>query len=182
MEQLQKEILVADFVRDCVDVPLFAECCSACPRHGKTWSCPPFAFQPEEIWARYQTLRLQCRVIPVPETLREQLLSIEEINHISFSLLKDEKHSMLMEMLEQEKQHQESMALSAGNCNLCNPDTCSRMTNEPCRNLSMMRYSIEALGGNVGKALELYFGKQILWATDGFLPEYYILLGGLLIK
>ena len=43
-----------------------------------------------------------------------------------------------------------------------------------------MRYSIEALGGNVTKAVQLYYDDTILWTENGHLPEYFILLGGLL--
>lgn len=43
-----------------------------------------------------------------------------------------------------------------------------------------MRYSLETLGGDMGKALELYFDRKMIWAENGHLPAYYILLGGLL--
>ena len=44
-----------------------------------------------------------------------------------------------------------------------------------------MRHSIESLGGDVGKTLSLYLGQELLWGREGHFPEYYILLGGLLL-
>ena len=74
------------------------------------------------------------------------------------------------------------MALSAGSCDVCPEGTCTRLQEDPCRNPGMMRYSVEALGGDVGKALKLYFDKEILWGKAGHMPPYFILLGGLLKK
>ena len=45
-----------------------------------------------------------------------------------------------------------------------------------------MRYSIEALGGDCGGALEKYFGETLQWSAGQRLPEQIILLGGLLLK
>lgn len=45
-----------------------------------------------------------------------------------------------------------------------------------------MRYSIEALGGNVGKTAEKLLGVEIKWAADGKLPGYFMLVCGILTK
>ena len=71
-----------------------------------------------------------------------------------------------------------SRALFAGACELC--ESCNKESGEPCRHPEQMRYSIEALGGNVAQAAQFYFDDRILWAANGHLPEYFILLGGLL--
>ena len=181
-EKQQMDIRMTDFIRDCVDVEKFAACCQICPGHGKTWSCPPLSFKPEELWANYDSVLLQCRVIPVPQELQEATFPSEQLNRSSKALLRHDKQSMLLEMLDLEKQFPGSMALSAGSCDVCAEGTCTRLQEDPCRNPGMMRYSIEALGGDVGKALKLYFDKEILWGKDGHMPPYYILLGGLLKK
>ena len=183
MEKMQCEIPVSQFLQTCVDVQRFAACCQACPGYGKTWTCQPFRFEPRELWENYDFLLLQSRKIPVPDALRETVFTPQALNVASTDFLFAEKRAMLLELLELEKQYPGSMALSGGSCDICPVGTCSRLNGqEPCRNPSMMRYSSEALGGDVGKALELYFDQQILWGTDGHMPEYYILLGGLLLK
>ena len=56
------------------------------------------------------------------------------------------------------------------------------MAGEPCRMPGRMRYSLEALGGDCGGALERYFGETLQWAKGNKLPEQLLLLGGLLMK
>lgn len=182
MEKRQREIPAAQFVRECVDVAQFESCCQACRNYSKTWTCPPFRFRPMELWANYDTLLLQSRRLPVPAGLQERVFTPEELNMAGTAFLFQEKRAMLLELLELEKQHPGSMALAGGSCDLCPAGTCARLKQESCRNPGMMRYSVEALGGDVCKALELYFDQQILWGKDGHMPEYFILLGGLLIK
>ena len=44
-----------------------------------------------------------------------------------------------------------------------------------------MRYSIEALGGNVGLTVTRYLGQKLEWIEEGRLPRYFMLVAGLLI-
>ena len=46
----------------------------------------------------------------------------------------------------------------------------------------LIRYSVESLGGDVVKLLRDAFHVDILWAQNGRLPEYFMLVGGLLTK
>lgn len=180
MEILQKEIAVSDFFRECVDIPRFAECCRLCPNYGRRWSCPPYDFSPEDLWKDYRSLLLQCRVIPVPQELQELVLSQQQINERSRALLQPHKQAMLQAMGALEQQFPGSLALDAGSCDRC--ENCTRTDGLPCRHTDGLRYSVESLGGDVCKALQLYFGKEILWGEQSHLPAYYILLGGLLKK
>lgn len=182
IEKRQLEVPAAEFARNCVDVEKFLAYCQVCRSYRKTWSCPPFRFKPQELWEKYHTLVLQSRKIEVPAAMQAAVFSPGELEKASLELLRTEKQAMLTELLELEKEFPGSMVLSAGSCNICPQGTCTRLTGEPCRNPGMMRYSIEALGGDVGKALKIYFHQRILWGRDGHMPEYYILLGGLLKK
>lgn len=40
----------------------------------------------------------------------------------------------------------------------------------------------ESLGGDVEKTLELYFNERLLWGREGHMPEYMLLVGGLMQK
>lgn len=180
MEKLQLEIPIAVFLRECVDLPRFDACCRVCPNYRSNWSCPPLPVPPMELWQRYDTLLLQCRRIDVPAHLREQVFAPEELGQIAMDLLREQKRELLLELLTLEQEHPGSMALAAGSCDLCPAGTCTRSQNLPCRHPQQLRYSLETLGGDMGKALELYFDRKMLWAENGHLPEYYILLGGLL--
>ncbi len=182
VEKRQIEIPVTEFVRSCVDVEKFLSYCRSCSSYGNTWSCPPFNFNPTELWESYHTILLYSRKIPISMEMQTTVFSPEELNRAGLELLRTEKRAMLTELLELEKHFPGSMMLSAGSCNVCPNGSCTRRTGKPCRNPDMMRHSIESLGGDVGKALELYFNLQLLWGHDGHMPEYYILLGGLLKK
>ena len=110
--------------------------------------------------------------------LREKHYSQEEINELSRALLAPAKRQMTDTLLTMENEYPGSRALFAGTCELC--ENCDKEQGIPCRHHELMRYSIEALGGNVAKAVQIYFDDIILWAENGHLPEYFILLGGLL--
>lgn len=175
----EREVPLAEYCAQCVDVPKFLGYCAACPNYGGTWSCPPFDFDLQEIWDRYDRILLRAVKVPVPAELREKVLSPQEINDESHALLAPIKHDLLSSLLEQERATPGSLALSAGRCQECR--VCTKPSGQPCRQPERMRHSIESLGGDVGKTLSLYLGQELLWGREGHLPEYYILLGGLLL-
>ena len=53
---------------------------------------------------------------------------------------------------------------------------------QPCRFPAHLRYSIEALGGDVESCLQHYFHIPVLWGRNGTAPDYLVLVGGLLTK
>lgn len=175
----EREVPLAEYRAQCVDVPKFLGYCAACPNYGGTWSCPPFDFDPQTVWDRYDRILLRAVKVPVPAELREKVLSPQEINDESHALLAPIKHDLLSSLLEQERATPGSLALSAGRCQEC--QVCTKASGQPCRQPERMRHSIESLGGDVGKTLSLYLGQELLWGREGHLPEYYILLGGLLL-
>ena len=61
------------------------------------------------------------------------------------------------------------------------PHGCTRPDGQPCRYPDTMRYSIEALGGNVGLTVQKLLGIQLEWMEEGKLPSYFVLVGGLLM-
>ena len=65
---------------------------------------------------------------------------------------------------------------------LCGRDGCTRQKGLPCVRPESMRYSIESLGGNVGLTITRYLHQELLWMEEGKLPDYFILVAGLLKK
>ncbi|MBQ7221848.1 MAG: hypothetical protein IJS02_00060 [Bacteroidales bacterium] len=172
------EVNLSSFIKECVDIPRFYECCTQCPNFNVKWSCPPYDFDAEEIWKSHSTVILFASKILTPGELLSENHSPDEINAISRKLLRPVKDAMADSLLKMEAETPGSLALFAGSCEIC--DVCAKKKGEPCLHPDRMRYSIESLGGNVEKALELYFNEKMLWAGNGRLPEYFILLGGLL--
>ena len=57
---------------------------------------------------------------------------------------------------------------------------CTRVNEEPCRHPEKMRYSIEALGGDVSKTAADLLDLELKWGKNGELPEYFVLVGGMI--
>ena len=95
--------------------------------------------------------------------------------------MREEKQRLMGMLLRLERESPHSLALSAGGCDLCGGD-CTRSGGMPCRRPDEMRYSIDALGGDLSKTMERYFGRPILWIQNGKAPDYLTLAGGLLVR
>ena len=167
------ETVVADyqqFVAECIDVPKFLAYCEQCDNYNTKWSCPPFDFDPMDIWHKYKTLRLYALVLrPAEEMSSAELVAA----------LHREKPGFDQWLSEMEAETPGSLYLSGGSCVLC--EDCQRKYGQACCNPGKLRHSIEALGGDVGKVCEKYFAKPILWVQDDKAPEYLMLVGGLLL-
>lgn len=68
--------------------------------------------------------------------------------------------------------------ISTGSCRLCKP--CKFLEGRPCAHTSLMAYSFEALGIDVGAIVNQYFEQPLLWYRRGSLPEYTSVVCGLL--
>lgn len=172
VEALEQEVSVSRYLKECVDVEQFLGYCQACENYGKRWSCPPYAFQPRQLWKQYKRLHLFARILcpSSDETLTGLLKG-----------MRAEKEKLMTELLVLERRKPGALALSAGSCALCGDD-CTRPHGARCRHPEKMRRSIEALGGDVEKTMELYFHRPIVWIENGEIPSYLTLVGGLLLK
>lgn len=168
VEKSEAVVSVQEFLSACVDVPKFSKCCEQCRNYSSCWSCPPYDFDPVEIWQNYKTLKIFARFL-VPENCTANEL---------LDGLKQEKEKFLQELLSLERDG--AMVLSCGSCEVCS--VCARTQGEKCRHPEQCRYSIESLGGDVGMTAEKYFGRPLLWMKGDNLPDYMTLIGGILYK
>lgn len=171
IERMEAVVPVDEYVRTCVDIPKFLGYCKECPGYGNRWSCPPFEKDPMTIWTQYETVRLYGYVLPTEpgQSVTGALQNMEQA-----------KGRLMAELLELERTIPGSFALSCGTCRLCG-NHCTRLEGKPCRMPENMRCSIESLGGDVAKTAEYYLHKSILWIKDNILPDYLMLVGGLLL-
>ena len=149
------------------------EYCKACPNYEKVWSCPSYDFSPIDYWNRYSRIYIVARKI-----IFDDDTNVEDSSKIMAGVKKE----MSKELYELEKQYEGSVSLSAGSCSLCSDKGCTRVLNKPCRHPELMRYSIESIGGNVGLTVSKLMGIELEWITEGKLPSYFVLVGGLLKK
>ena len=180
MVEYTATVSLKEYIEECVDVEQFLGYCRNCSNYGRVWSCPEFDFDPMDYWRRYDSLYILGRKLILPEELRLRIYSEEEREKVLTDLLKEPKMQLDRDLLSMEQSRPGSRALSGGSCLYCQTGDCARIHGKPCRFPDQMRYSIEALGGNVGRTLSKYLHLKLLWMEKGRLPAYFIIVGGLL--
>ena len=171
IETYEKEIETADYVEGYVCVEEFLECCKACENFERKWSCPSYDFDPvEDYWKRFETMKVVGKKMVFEEGEKE-----------NWQILVGEvQDALTAELFERESEVPGSQSLSAGSCRICGLDNCARKNGEPCRFPDQLRYSIESLGGNVGLTCTKLLGVPLQWMEEGKVPDYFVLVGGLL--
>ena len=178
-ETFSLEMDAARYAAEYTDAERFLSLCKSCPFYGTAWSCPPFEEDARGIWKKYRIIRLLARKIILSEELLSRTYTAEELSAFSAELLKPFKAALCGELLQAERENPKSMALFPGRCELC--AVCARKAGESCRFPERMRPSPEALGADLGRTVSLFPGQSLLWGKDGHLPEYYFLIGALLL-
>lgn len=166
-----------DYIENYVDVPKFLGYCKKCDSYGKNWSCPEFNFDAKELWKKYKYVYIIGTKI---------IFNKDVINSLDEDVAKEqmqealwqEKKTLLEKLWKLEEDYPGALSLSAGSCKLC--PKCQRQIDRSCIHPDKMRYSIESIGGDVGKTLSKLLGIELQWAKDGKLPEYYTLVSGFL--
>lgn len=149
--------------------------CEACPAYGGKWSCPPYSpafsgYALEEY--PYAALVLFWCDLDQFRYTKTEYIRIRAANTIMKSRM-----DRLMRGLEQSAG---GVMIANGNCRLCNP--CSKKKGEPCKKPERMRFSMEALGLNVGRITADVFGHELLWYKDKKAPRYLSAVACLLLK
>ncbi|MBQ8307110.1 MAG: DUF2284 domain-containing protein [Blautia sp.] len=180
-ERYEAEVPVEAFTEDCVDVEKFVAFCRECHNHDRLWSCPEFSFDANEYWKKYSRLKLFGIKILMPEEVTAKEWTKEERGEIIEQTLWIEKQKLTEELFAMEKEYPGSISLSAGSCQVCGKDHCARIEGKPCRHPEQLRYSIEALGGDVGLTVTKYLGLELKWIEGDRIPPWFILVGGLLL-
>ena len=169
-ETFEKTITIEEYLKEYVNVEEFLGYCKACKNYEKIWACPSYDFDPEDYWKKYQYIKV------VGKKIYTENMDSEEWK----SVYLEEKHRLSEELYQMENEKPGSISLCAGSCDLCLEAGCTRATGKPCRYPDKMRYSIESLGGNVGLTVSKLLSIEIKWMEENSLPEYFVLVGGLL--
>lgn len=172
IKEIQIEVAGEEYIRECVDIPRFLECCRACPGYGGRWSCPPFEQDISEIWKGVKKVVLYARLL-MPDFAGQSM-------KVASRALAAEKKPYAEFLLRREAQNPGSSALLAGSCSIC--DECERPLGRACRFPGRMRPSLEACGGNIEKSASKYLGLPLLWAVGDKAPDHLMLVGALLLK
>ena len=175
--RFEADIPVKEYLEKYVDIEGITGKCEACDKNAAFWCCPPFDFDVAEYWDKYNDLfLLAMRIKPDPK-YRGKKFEGEELEAILKETINKGKELLAGELYVWERK-MGGVALSSGACTRC--DACTRPDGEPCRYADEMRYNLESLGADVNKTIEEIFGLEPLWVEDGVIPEYFVVVSGML--
>ncbi|WP_324736587.1 DUF2284 domain-containing protein [Thermococcus sp. SY098] len=124
--------------------------CRTCPVYGKSPSCPPHApsWKESKEWIKH---------------FKKALLLKFQLDYEDFE---EEKRKVLLYLLQKEEElfrkgNPYVLALFPGNCNLC--EVCEFEKSGHCRMPTKVRPSIDAIGIELSKIVDLNFGESVLY-------------------
>lgn len=178
-KKLSAEIDTGTLIDKYIQIETFENCCKQCPNYGKIYSCPPYGFDRIEFLRGYARLEIAAQQILFDKKLLGKAYSPGEIKAVYQNILDPERKSLDNSLLAMEARTG-GRALFAGSCPFC--AVCARVEGKPCAYPEKMRYRIESIGGDAVGLARDYLGVEILWAKENRLPQYFLQVGGLLLK
>ncbi|MFD3156372.1 DUF2284 domain-containing protein [Haloimpatiens sp. FM7330] len=177
-----REISMKQFMYYC-NIKYINAFCKECSNYNKVWTCPPHNIDVIDMLKEYNQCYLVATKIytnDLPQSI-QSLVDNDPYNIIlaTEAIMKDVRNKLDKVLLNVENHIPQSRAILSGKCLLC--DMCSRVSDKPCRNPDMMRYSLESFGFDISRICQEIFGIEILWG--GYtLPKYIILVSGIMTK
>jgi len=171
-------IRTADFLRVFVDVPRHLAFCRRCSRQGSNWACPEFDFDPRAVWASRDWLHLTAYVMEFTEDQPRTGFDPDELMTEVQAMYHHQKRLAHRDLMALKAAVPDSTPIGAGECDLC--AVCTRVDGQPCRIPHPLVPSIEALGGHVAATLSELFDLPSRWSDGTTLPDYYLVVVGML--
>ena len=179
---LQATMSTDEFIKGYVDVSRFLGYCRQCPNYNKNWGCPPYDFESSDIWSSYKSIYILALRISVDTKIPGKTYSKKQLSSIYLQYLQIESDRLYRKLKQMEGEIPGSLLLYPGKCHLCGSMPCTRIKGLPCRHLRELRYSIEALGGDVSLLVSRLFKQELQWVNGDKLPDYLYQVGGLLCR
>lgn len=159
------------------DVERIEAFCKQCPGYGKTWSCPPFDFDPRTVSDGFKTVTLMGTTIEFDEQTRAACMTAEESSVMGREAMAQVWKTVLPRLYEMERDNPGSRCFTF-RCSLC-PEGCTRPEGKPCRHPEKLRYSLESVGFDIVAMTRDLLGIDLEWSTDGSLPRHLTLVTAL---
>lgn len=174
-----KEVTVNadDFVRQYRDVERIRAFCLQCPGYGKTWSCPPFDFDPRIVSDGFKSVKLMATTIEFDESTRDACKTSEQSSVMGREAIQEVWKTLLPSLYEMERQSPGSRCFTF-RCSLC-PEGCTRPEGKPCRRPEKMRHSLESVGFDIVAMTRDLLDINLEWSSDGSLPKHLTLVTAL---
>ena len=158
-----------EFISRYRDVERIDGYCRQCPGYGKTWSCPPFDFDPVIVTDGFKTVTVTGTTIEFDEETRAACVTAEQSSATAHEAINEVFKELLPLLYEQERQHPGSRCFTF-RCVLC-PEGCTRPEGIPCRHPELMRHSLESVGFDLVAMMHDLLGVDLEWSHDGSLPK-----------
>ena len=166
-----------EFIRRYRDIGRIREYCLQCPGYGKSWSCPPFDFDPATMTDGFKNVTLLGTVIEFDEQTRAECKTPEQALRVGKQAMEEVFQTLLPQMYEMERELPGSRCFTF-RCVLC-PEGCTRPDGKPWRHPQRLRYSLESVGFDITTAATDLLGITLDWSADGSLSKTITLLTAL---
>ena len=174
----REAVIAADeFIRRYRDIERIRQYCLQCPGYGKSWSCPPFDFDPATVTDGFTTVKVTGTTIEFDEQTRSACKTAKESAQVGREAMEEVWKWLLPQLYEQERQVPGSRCFTF-RCVLC-PEGCTRPEGKPCRKPEMLRHSLESVGFDLEAVTRDLLGINLEWSTDGRLPKHITLITAL---
>ena len=171
-------ISAEEFIRRYRDMDRVLDYCKQYPGYGKTWSCPPYDFDPASISNGFKTVTVTGTTIVFDEETRAACKTAEQSSATGKKALHEVMNALLPQLYEQERQEPGSRCFTF-RCVLC-PEGCTRPTGKPCRHPEMMRHSLESVGFDLVAMMSDLLDIDLEWSSDGTLPKHLTIVTALM--
>ncbi|MBR5329694.1 MAG: hypothetical protein IKV45_05755 [Firmicutes bacterium] len=177
----ESHISVADFLDRFVDVEKFLGYCKECENYDVHCACPPYDFDPVDYWKQYSDMKVVGLKITFDPDFAGTELDHDEWIALNKEIIRKESRALYEILKKEEDEGEDCVLLNPGNCTLCGDHCCNRHK-APCAHPDCMRYSIEAIGGDVPAVAKEVIDLELKWIEGGKVPAYLVLVGGMLYK
>jgi Predicted metal-binding protein len=174
------EIALDEYIQDYRDADKFIGYCKECRRYNACWACPPFDFSTDEYLSAYKTASIIGTKVLLSKDLRDDNTGEEVCTRIAYDIMEKARLDLDRQLLEMESRYPHSRAFFAGTCHVCRAEDCTRRQGKPCIAPEKVRPSLESFGFDISKTCSELLGIEMLWSKNGVLPEYFILVSGIM--
>jgi len=174
-----REVNIAadEFIGRYRDIGRIRQYCLQCPGYGKSWSCPPFDFDPRGCSDGFKTVTFIGTIIEFDEPTRAVCKTVDEATRVGKQAMQEVWQSLLPRMYDMERETPGSRCFTF-RCVLC-PEGCTRPQGKPCRKPELLRHSLESVGFDITAAAADLLGIKLEWSADGSLSKTITLLTAL---
>ena len=147
--------------------------CRSCRCHSNNWTCPPFEENQNDIWDRYDNIKIIIEKYNFTKEFLEKEATAEELMEYGFNLIHGQKKEIEPELYRLEKELNGEF-LTSGPCVNC--PVCQRSQGNSCIMPDKRKYAMESLGANAVAITKDFFNLDLDWIRGNRKPEYLIMM------